>query len=146
MKTLRAIPMIFALVAFCATVQVARAQGEAESTESVQAAQAQSGDNRPATLGDFRDFEARIDARMSRMEQRMDERINRLESRMMRMGDHMIQMFMTLIMVMLALFGMPHFPAWWNRLRANGKPATIAGVFLIAVVVLTAGAAIAGKF
>ena len=128
MKTLRAIPIIFALIAFCATGG-ALAEDESPPTRVAQAQEAApSGDNRPATLGDLRYFESRVDDRMARLEERM------------------VDMFLALLFVMIMLFGLPHIPDWWNRLRANGKPATIAGVFLVAAVVLTAGVAIAGKF
>ena len=132
MRILRAILPVFAVFAVCAA-------GEARAVDG-ESAQAQ---NRPASLGDIRQFESRMDERMDRLESRMDDRMRHLEGRMMQMESHMLQMFITMIMVMLALFGAPHFPGWWNRLRANGKSAVAAGVFFVALVVITAGAAIA---
>ena len=132
MKTLRAIPMIFALVAFCATVQVARAQGEAESTESVQAAQAQSGDNRPATLGDIRSLRAE-----------MHEMGRELRAQIQAINDTLHMAFLTMAgifaTVMVALVGL----LWKSR---PGNLSGSAAVFLIPVALaaaLTVGAAIA---
>ena len=132
MKTLRAIPMIFALVAFCATVQVARAQGEAESTESVQAAQAQSGDNRPATLGDIRSLRAE-----------MHEMGRELRAQIQAINDTLHMAFLTMAgifaTVMVALVGL----LWKSR---TGNLSGSAAVFLIPVALaaaLTVGAAIA---
>ena len=128
MKTLRAIPIVFALIAFCATGG-ALAEDESPPARVAQAQEAApSGDNRHATLGDIRYFESRVNDRMARLE------------------DRMVDMFLALLFVMVALFGLPHMPDWWNRLRANGKPSAIAGVFLAAVAVLTAGVAIAIGF
>ena len=132
MKTLRAIPMIFALVAFCATVQVAQAQGEAESTESVQAAQAQSGDNRPATLGDIRSLRAE-----------MHEMGRELRAQIQAINDTLHMAFLTMAgifaTVMVALVGL----LWKSR---PGNLSGSAAVFLIPVALaaaLTVGAAIA---
>ena len=132
MKTLRAIPMIFALVAFFATVQVARAQGEAESTESVQAAQAQSGDNRPATLGDIRSLRAE-----------MHEMGRELRAQIQAINDTLHMAFLTMAgifaTVMVALVGL----LWKSR---PGNLSGSAAVFLIPVALaaaLTVGAAIA---
>ena len=124
--------MIFALVAFCATVQVARAQGEAESTESVQAAQAQSGDNRPATLGDIRSLRAE-----------MHEMGRELRAQIQAINDTLHMAFLTMAgifaTVMVALVGL----LWKSR---TGNLSGSAAVFLIPVALaaaLTVGAAIA---
>ena len=124
--------MIFALVAFCATVQVARAQGEAESTESVQAAQAQSGDNRPATLGDIRSLRAE-----------MHEMGRELRAQIQAINDTLHMAFLTMAgifaTVMVALVGL----LWKSR---PGNLSGSAAVFLIPVALaaaLTVGAAIA---
>ena len=94
MKTLRAIPIIFALIAFCATGG-ALAEDESPPTRVAQAQEAApSGDNRPATLGDLRYFESRVDDRMARLEERM------------------VDMFLALLFVMIMLFGLPHIPDW----------------------------------
>ena len=145
MRILRAILPVFALFAVCATGGAWAMDGE--SVRPVQVAQAQngapSGDDRPATVGDLRHFESRMDERMTGLENRMDDRMRHLESRMMRMEDRMIQMFTALLAVMIALYGLPQLPSWWGRLRAGGKNAVASGIFLIALVVITAGAAIA---
>ena len=124
--------MIFALVAFCATVQAARAQGEAESTESVQAAQAQSGDNRPATLGDIRSLRAE-----------MHEMGRELRAQIQAINDTLHMAFLTMAgifaTVMVALVGL----LWKSR---TGNLSGSAAVFLIPVALaaaLTVGAAIA---
>ena len=124
--------MIFALVAFCATVQVARAQGEAESTESVQAAQAQSGDNRPATLGDIRSLRTE-----------MHEMGRELRAQIQAINDTLHMAFLTMAgifaTVMVALVGL----LWKSR---PGNLSGSAAVFLIPVALaaaLTVGAAIA---
>ena len=124
--------MIFALVAFCATVQVAQAQGEAESTESVQAAQAQSGDNRPATLGDIRSLRAE-----------MHEMGRELRAQIQAINDTLHMAFLTMAgifaTVMVALVGL----LWKSR---PGNLSGSAAVFLIPVALaaaLTVGAAIA---
>ena len=60
MKTLRAIPMIFALIAVCATGS-ATAQEESPPVQVAQTQEAApSGDNRPATLGDIRSLRAEM--------------------------------------------------------------------------------------
>ena len=114
---------VFALFAFCANGVVWAAD---ESAQPVQVAQSQDathlGDNRPATLGDIRHFEAR-----------MEDRMNRTDARIERLEDRMIQMFLALLAVMIALFGFPHLPDWWDRLRAGGKPAVIAGIVMFAL-------------
>ena len=125
MRILRAILPVFAVFAVCAT-------GEARAVDG-ESAQAQ---NRPASLGDIRQFESRMDERMTRLENRMDDRMRDLEGRM-------TQMFTALLAVMIALYGLPQLPSWWGRLRAGGKNAVASGIFLIALVVITAGVAIA---
>ena len=138
MGILRAILPVFALFAVCAAGEARAVDGE--SARPVQVAQAQngasSGDDRPATVGDLRHFESRMDERMTRLENRMDGRMRDLEGRM-------TQMFTALLAVMIALYGLPQLPSWWGRLRAGGKNAVASGIFLIALVVITAGVAIA---
>ena len=143
MKTLRAIPMIFALVAFCATVQVAQAQGEAESTESVQAAQAQSGDNRPATLGDIRALRAETQALGRELRAEMTNMGQELRAQIQAINDTLHMAFLTMAgifaTVMVALVGL----LWKSR---TGNLSGSAAVFLIPVALaaaLTVGAAIA---
>ena len=150
MKIFRPILPVFVLVAVCAT---GTARADDESVRPVQIAQAQSesqsGDGRPATLGDIRHFESRMnermdrmDARIERMESRMIQQETRLDARIGRLEDRMVQMFLALLAVMIALHGLPHLPDWWNRLRANGKSATVVGVLVAALAIAGAGAAI----
>ena len=135
--------MIFALVAFCATVQVARAQGEAESTESVQAAQAQSGDNRPATLGDIRALRAETQALGRELRAEMTNMGQELRAQIQAINDTLHMAFLTMAgifaTVMVALVGL----LWKSR---TGNLSGSAAVFLIPVALaaaLTVGAAIA---
>ena len=130
MKTLRAV-LLSALFAAVFAGGTARAE-ESPSAEPVRVAQAESGDNRPATLGDINRLEARSEKRMDRVE----DRIGQLE-------DRMVEMFLALLIVMVALFGIPQFPDWWNRLRANGKSGAAAGILLVVAVVGVTVAAIA---
>ena len=149
MKTFRLIPFVFALVAACATGGVWAEDDESVRPVRVAQAQAQSGDGRQATLGDIRHFESRMnermdrmDARIERMESRMIQQETRLDARIGRLEDRMVQMFLALLAVMIALHGLPHLPDWWNRLRANGKSATVVGVLVAALAIAGAGAAI----
>ena len=135
--------MIFALVAFCATVQAARAQGEAESTESVQAAQAQSGDNRPATLGDIRALRAETQALGRELRAEMTNMGQELRTQIQAINDTLHMAFLTMAgifaTVMVALVGL----LWKSR---PGNLSGSAAVFLIPVALaaaLTVGAAIA---
>ena len=136
MKTFRAILSVAAVVAFCAS-GVSRAADESPPVaDSVRSASAQDearfGDNRLATLGDIRHTEAKI----SELRAEMNEMGRELRAAMN-------QMLYTLLAAMVALFGLPHLPSWWGRLRENGKPAAALGIFLIVLAVAGAGAAIA---
>ena len=90
MKLIRAILFVFALAVFCAG-GAARAEEQLPDSsvsvsDSVQVAQAQEsaypGDDRPATLGDIRDAENRINARIDGMEERMNLRMDQMGERM----------------------------------------------------------------
>ena len=149
MKTLRPIPLIFALLAVCSPAGAqATDESAAESVRPDLSAEVplRSGDDRQATLGDIRHFDARSNMRMTRMENRMNERMDRMETqfnaRMERLEDRMTQMFTALLAVMIALYGLPQLPGWWSRLRASGKTATMVGIALATLAVASAGAAI----
>ena len=82
----------FALFALCvALLAPATAASAQVIDDDIRVAQANYGDNRPATRGDFRrleDLMLRMEARMGQMEARMDRieaRMDRLEERMERM-------------------------------------------------------------
>ena len=137
MKTLRAV-LLFAFFAAAFAGGTARAE-ESPSAEPVRIAQAESGDNRPATLGDLNRLEARSEKRMDRLE----DYIGRLEKRIGQLENRMVEMFLALLIVMVALFGIPQFPDWWSRLRANGKSGAAAGILLVVAVVGVTVAAIA---
>ena len=137
MKTLRAV-LLSAFFAAAFAGGTARAE-ESPSAEPVRIAQAESGDNRPATLGDINRLESRSEKRMDRLE----DYIGRLEKRIGQLENRMVEMFLALLIVMVALFGIPQFPDWWNRLRANGKSGAAAGILLVVAIVGVTVAAIA---
>ena len=96
--------------------------------------------------GRISSLEQRMDGRISRLEERMDSRLSSLEARMDSLEERMTNMFLALLMVMIALFGLPHIPDWWPRLRAQGTVAASSGIALAVLVPLIAGAIIAGGF
>ena len=124
---------LFLVVALVAPFDEAAAQDGSPSA----VVQSQSGDNRPATLGDIHRLDARLTERFNHMENRMDLQILELRR-------EMNQMFYALLAAMVALFGLPHLPAWWNRMRGNGdgagKSVAVAGIL---IAMLAASAAIA---
>ena len=128
MKILRAI-LLSAFLAATFAGGTAWAE-ESPSIELVRIAQAESGDNRPATLGDIGRMHARFEKRMDRL----DNRFDRLEYRIVRLENRMVQMFLFLIAMMIALFGIPKLPDVCNRLRVNGKSMAAAGILLVAFV------------
>ena len=136
----RAIVSVAALVVFCAAGTVRAADESSSSADSVRAAQAQGaanvGDNRPATLGDLRHVQNRMDAQISELRAEF-----RAEMRALR--EDMNQMLYTLLAAMIALFGLTHLPTRWRQLRENGKAAAASGIFLVVLAIAGAGAAIA---
>ena len=130
---------------------VAQAQAPAQSP-------ARSGDDdRQATLGDIRESEARINARIDGLEVRMgrmEMRMTRMEARLdgqerelrelredlRQIRDMMQTHFQWLMAAIIAVLGLPQFFGWMTRMRASGKSAAAAALFLI---VLAGGTAMA---
>lgn len=116
MKTLRAILFAALLAAFFAG-GIARAEEESPPTPSTlpaQVAQAQapalSADSHPATLGDLRHTATQINGRMDRMEDSL--RAEMIEIR---------ETIRWLILVLVAVMGLPHMAAFLDRRRGNGQ-------------------------
>ena len=161
MKTFRVILFAFALAIFSAG-GVARAEESPPAGSPVVAqaqapaqAPARSGDDdRQATLGDLRESEARINARIDGLESRMNGRMIRMEARLdgqerelrelredlRQIRDMMQTHFQWLMAAIIAVLGLPQFFGWMTRMRASGKSAAAAALFLI---VLAGGTAMA---
>ena len=147
MKTLRAIPMILALIAFCATVQVARAQDGAQPVQVAQAQEATpSGDNRPATLGDIRDLRNETNAlgrELRAQIQGIYEQNQLMQMQYQAFYNSLNNALLAIIGVFATMVAGFATLIWKNR---SGTPSVSAAVFLIPVALaaaLTVGAAIA---
>ena len=167
MKTFRVILFGLALAVFSAG-GVARAEARAEEsppagspvvaqTQAPAQAPARSGDDRQATLGDIRESEARINARIDGLEVRMgrmEMRMTRMEARLdgqerelrelredlRQIRDMMQTHFQWLMAAIIAVLGLPQFFGWMTRMRASGKSAAAAALVLV---VLAGGTAMA---
>ena len=140
MKTFRVILFGLALAIFSAG-GVARAEESPPAGSPVVAqaqapaqAPARSGDDdRQATLGDLRESEARINARIDGLESRMNGRMIRMEARLdgqerelrelredlRQIRDMMQTHFQWLMAAIIAVLGLPQFFGWMTRMRAN---------------------------
>ena len=139
MKAFRAIPMIFALIAVCATGG-AMAQEEAQPVQAAQTREAApSGDNRPATLGDIRSLRAE----MHEMGRELRGEIQQLRMQNLAFYDSLNNALLAIVGIFATMMAGFATLVWKNR---SGNPSGTAAVFLIPVALaaaLTVGAAIA---
>ena len=143
MKTLRAIPIVFALIAFCATGG-ALAEDESPPARIAQAQESSpSGDDRPATLGDIRALRSETQALGRELRAEMHEMGRELRTQIQAINDTLHMAFLGVAGILatgvVALVGL----LWKTR---SGNLSGSAAVFLIPVALaaaLTVGAAIA---